>query len=287
MARSVSSLQASHWTSLLLESDRRYFAAGAELVAVPGGCLAVMPQLAALSAGAVVLVDDVGVILSDPIAWRDEALAICASAGATELRFYTPADDARVEIALASTGMSMDVEIAMAGFATAILKTECARDRSWRCREVATPELWRSKERLHARTPERPDGKAADARSWFQLEREKVIAGYMTPYLIEKNGESCGAFGISATPEMLRFKNFFVAPAYRRCGAASAALRWIARESLARGIDAVGCVVLPGSVGERLYAGLGFVSVGRQLEWRMPTAERTVVARRALRDAVG
>ena len=271
----------------MLESDRRYFAAGAEFVAVPGGRLAVMPQLAALSAGAVVLVDDVAAILADSTAWRDETLAICANARAAELRFYTSAEDARLEVALASAGLSMSVEIAMAGFAAAIVETEKASDRSWRFREVSTPALWRSKERLHARTPERPDGKAADARAWVQLERQKVDAGYMTPYLIENNGESCGAFGISATPELLRFKNFFVAPAHRRCGAASAALRWIARESLARGIDAVGCMALPGSVGERLYAGLGFAAVGRQLEWRAPTAEQAVVARRSLRDVVG
>jgi hypothetical protein len=285
--RSVSSSKANRWADLVIDSDRRYFAAGAALHRVPGGHLAVMPRLATLSAGAVVLVDDVGAILANPTAWRDETLSVCATAGASELRFYTRADDARLERALASTGMSMHAEIAMVGSAAEIVGTESARGTRWRFREVTTPALWRSKERVHARTPERPDGKAADAESWVRLERAKVAAGYMSPYLIEQGGDACGAFGLSFTSELLRFKNFFVAPAQRRCGAASAALRWMAREALARGIDVVGCVVLPESVGKRLYAGIGFVEVGRQLEWRLPIAERKPVGGREPRNAVG
>jgi GNAT superfamily N-acetyltransferase len=286
MTRSVSSSKANRWTDLVIDSDRRYFAAGAIVHRVPGGRLAVMPQLATLSAGAVVLVDDVGVILTNATAWRDEMLSICATAGASELRFYTPADDARLERALASTGMSMHVEIAMVGSVAELVETDSARGTRWRFSEVTTPALWRSKERLHARTPERPDGKAADAESWVKLERAKVVAGYMSPYLIEQGGEACGAFGLSFVPELLRFKNFFVDPAHRRCGAASAALRWMAREALVRGIDVVGCLVLPESVGRHLYARIGFAEVGRQLEWRLPIVERNPVEGRVSRNAV-
>ena len=287
MAYFISSSKARRWTDLLIESDRLYFAAGSELQRLPGGSLAVMPRLAALSAGAVVLVDDAGPIVANPTAWRDEALSICAAAGATELRFYTQATDVRLARALASTGMAPRIEIALAGCAADLIGIENTRDPRWSVREVTTPALWCAKARLHERTPERPDGKPADAESWVRLERGKVEAGYMTPYLIERNDAVCGAFGLSFTPELLRFKNLFVDPAERRCGAASAALRWIARQALARGIGAVGCFVLPESAGERLYVRGGFAEVGRQLEWRVPIAAHKRKEERPLRNAVG
>ncbi len=271
----------------MIESDRRYFAAGSTLQRVPGGRLAVMPELAPLSAGAVVLVDDPGAILANPTAWRDETLAICANAGATELRFYTQATHSRLTNALLAAEMDLHAEIAMVRSAAELVGTEKAEAGPWSVREVTTPALWRSKAALHARTPERPDGKPADAESWVLLERGKIEAGYMSPYLIERSGEACGAFGLSFTPELLRFKNFFVAPEGRRCGAASAALRWIGREALVRGIEAVGCFALPDSTGQRLYERVGFVEVGRQLEWRFPIAARRGREERLLRNAVG
>jgi hypothetical protein len=109
----------------------------------------------------------------------------------------------------------------------------------------------------------------------------------MTPYLIERDGEACGAFGLSFTPEMLRFKNYFLVPGHRAQGGGSSVLRLIARAALARGIAVVGCFVLPGSDGERLYARNGFVSVGRQLEWITPAAASARAERRATRNAVG
>ena len=184
----------------------------------------------------------------------------------------------------------------MAASAIRILATgDDDANAGWSIREVTTPALWRTKRSLHELTPERPDGKAVDAASWVRLERGKVRAGYMSAWLIERSGEPCGAFGLSFTPQMVRFKNLFVAPQHRARGAASAALRLIAREVLARGYRTIGCFALAGGRSERLYVKAGFTKVGHQVEWTAPAVAAADVPKHvskhvpkmATRDAVG
>jgi GNAT superfamily N-acetyltransferase len=270
MRQLVSETTAHRWTDLLIESDRSYFAAGATLHPVPGGHLAAMPALASFSAGAVVLLDAPGAILSGPHAWREATVAVCAKRGAALLRFYTVATEPKLMRALKSAGLASAQELAMAASAIRILATGDDDAAGWSLREVTTRALWRTKRRLHELTPERPDGKPVDAESWVRLERAKVRAGYMSAWLIERDGEACGAFGLSFTPQMVRFKNLFVAPEHRARGAASAALRLIAREVLARGFRTIGCFALAGGRSERLYVKAGFTKVGSQVEWTTP-----------------
>jgi RimJ/RimL family protein N-acetyltransferase len=242
-----------------------------------------MDGLAHFSIGAVLLVDDPQPIVENASTWCDAARDACAASSAAELRFYTPSSDTTLTRALSATGMMPATEIAMAGGASRLaIGASVGEGTTWRLREVSTEALWALKDAVHARTPERPDGKSADSRAWVGAERRKVDAGYMTPYLIEHDGEACGAFGLSFMPDLLRVKNFFLEPSYRAKGGASAALRLIAQAALARGIEAVGCFALPGSVGERLYASNGFVEVGRQLEWITPASG----VARASRNAV-
>ena len=284
--QSISPALAQRWTDLLIDSDRRYFAAGATMHRVPGGRLALMPGLTSLSAGAVVLIGETREIVLDPLAWRDAAVAVCAARGVRQLRFYTSATDATLSSALASAEIPSFFEIAMAGYAAHLDQGSDAGEVHWSLREITTPALWRTKQRLHDQTPERPDNKAADAKSWVRLERAKTVAGYMSPYLIERNGEACGAFGLSFTPGMLRFKNFFITPEHRGRGAATAAVRLVAREALMRGIESVGCWVLAGSHSGRLYERAGFTKVGRQMEWLTPVGANTTFNGTRPRNAI-
>ena len=287
MSNMVSRAAARRWTDLLIESDRRYFAAGATLHRLPGGHLAVMPGLANIAAGAVALIDAPAALLVDPTGWRDAALAVCASEDAIQLRFYTPAADVSLSRAISSARFSSAEEIAMVGEAVRLASGDGGADEGWTLREVTTESLWQVKQRLHDLTPERPDGKAVDSMSWVRLERAKVAAGYMSAWIIERDGEACGTFGLSYASGMVRFKNFFVAPEHRDRGAASVALRLIARQALSRRIDAVGCFVLPGSRGERLYGRAGFMKVGRQMEWIAAVTAGALLERRPDRNAVG
>lgn len=246
------------------------------------------------------LVDDPGEIVRDPYAWRETAVALCVKQRARVLRFYTPASEPTLVRALESVGFESADELAMTASAKHVLATgDVDADAGWAIREVTTPALWRAKRILHELTPERPDGKPVDAASWVHLERGKVSAGYMSAWLIDRGGEPCGAFGLSFPPRhargpvLVRFKNLFVAPEYRAQGAATAALRLIAREVLARGLDAgdanvtMGCFVLPGAASRRIYERVGFEAVGRQIEWVAPVVAVSDRIRRVRRSAVG
>jgi len=300
MRRSSSDLTSRCWTDVLIESDRRYFAAGATLYHLPGGRLAAMPGLEQFSAGAVVLVDDPGRIVDEPHAWRATAAQLCAKRGAGLLRFYTAAWEPELVRALKSAGLQSGDELAMIASATRILATgDVDDDAAWSIREVTTRAHWREKRFLHEVTPDRPDGKPVDAASWVRLERGKVRTGYMSAWLIERRGEPCGAFGLSFPrrrprgPALVRLKNLFVAPEHRTRGAATAALRLIARKVLLRSRDAgdansmIGCFVLPGAASRRVYERAGFEAVGRQIEWIAPVVALADRMRRADRRAVG
>jgi RimJ/RimL family protein N-acetyltransferase len=261
-----------------------------------------MPGLTRFSAGAVVLVDDLGAIVRDPSAWRDAAAFVCAKRNAGLLRFYTASTEPKLSRALESAGLTSEHELAMAASVKRVLESSGGDDvAGWSIREVTTPALWREKRRLHELTPERPDGKAVDAASWVKLERAKVRAGYMSAWLIERDGEACGAFGLSypatreraQSPTLVRFKNLFVAPEHRAQGAATAAVRLIAREVLASGFDSramntmIGCFVLPDAHSQRVYERVGLRVVGSQLEWLAPTAAASQLTKESRRNVVG
>lgn len=225
---------------------------------------------------------------------------LCAQHGARLVRFYTPASEPKLVGTLESVAFESADEIAMAASAKRILASgDVDAGAGWTIREVTTGALWRKKRLLHELTSDRPDGKPVDAASWVRLERGKVRAGYMSAWLIEREGEPCGAFGLSfpprraAGPALVRFKNLFVAPEHRAQGAATAALHLIAREVLARSRDAgdansmIGCFVLPGAASQRVYERVGFAAVGRQIEWLAPVVGASDRVRRDRRSAVG
>lgn len=275
------------WTELLIASDRDYFAAGAILRPVPGGRLALMPGARHAQAGAVLLLDDPRPALCDARGWHDTLARACAAAGVERIRFYTAAADDDLARALAGAGFRRSTEVAMAAPAAAIAAGKPPDARQWTFRAVTSALLWRAKRALHERTPERPDGKAIDAAAWALLEQGKVDAGYMSAWLIESRGTPVGSFGLSRSGELARFKNIFVVPEERGRGAASAAVRWVARRALDQQLAAIGCFVLPGENGERLYRRLGLVAVGRQWEWTSAVSSRAASVLPVFRRAVG
>ena len=281
----VSPAKARRWTELLIDSDRQYFSAGAVSQRSAGAELVVLPGLAQHAAGAVAFIDDALPVLFRPRAWRDTMVALCRAEGASSVRIYTHASDSRLTAALDAAGFTACVEVAMAGYAERIAADDC--DTSVSIREVTNASGWETKRRLHERTPERPDGKDIDADSWVRLERNKVDARYMTAWLIERNGEPCGAFGLSFRRDMVRFKNVFVLPEHRRRGVATSAVRLMGKLARARGYPALGCFVLPDADSAAVYERAGLARVGTQIEWTLPLAQSVTHHQARTGDAVG
>lgn len=255
----------------MIESDRRYFAAGAECRPFRGGVVRWMPGLQHLAAGCIVEPTDPSLPAPDFVA---AALEAVAAVGAPLLRLYTPAvpgDGAGRD----AVGLAPAVELALVRAPRPFLgEPVCPID----VRPIVTAEDWEAKERLAAASARRPDGKAASAQEWTALERRKSDAGYARFCLAELDGRPCGAFGLADCGPLLRLKNIAVHPDFHRRGIARAILDFALRHADAAGFASVGAFVLDDGATGRLYPSCGFEAIGAQIEWTRELAPRPVVA---------
>jgi GNAT superfamily N-acetyltransferase len=126
---------------------------------------------------------------------------------------------------------------------------------------------WQDKLDLASSLELLPDGKAASAADWTELERRKCEAGYMVMWLIERDGMVCGSFALAPCESLLRMKNLVISPAERRSGLARAATDFATQRAQESKFDWLGTYGLEGSAGSALYAHCGFERLGDQVEW--------------------
>jgi GNAT superfamily N-acetyltransferase len=245
--------------ALLVESDRRYFAAGSEALAFPGGVLRWIPGLQHVAAGCIL--EWAGSVAADRFA--QAALGATTTIGAPLLRFYSSGGSRELASAWEEQGFEPGIELAYACRPEPI-PSDMA---SLRFRPVVTPGDWAVKEALAAAGEDPPDGKHASPGDWTMLERRKSEAGYALFYLAERDGVPCAAFGLSDCGPLLRVKNVAVHPDFRRQGVGRALLAFAQRHALHHGYEWVGVFALEGGDGARLYSGCGFQLVGSQTEW--------------------
>jgi ribosomal protein S18 acetylase RimI-like enzyme len=99
------------------------------------------------------------------------------------------------------------------------------------------------------------------------MEQRKSEAGYMRPYLIEVNGEVCGAVSASRCGTILRLKNLVVDPAHRRLGIATRVAEAFSNLAAHEGAQASGCFAIEGDPGVLVYRKAGYQVMTRQTEW--------------------
>lgn len=254
---------------MLIESDRAYFAAGAECLEFDGGRLRWMPGLQHLAAGCIVEPD--GSVAADR--FPDAAREAVGAVGAPLLRLYLP------------QGHGGDAEWIQQGFAPAVELAYARRpqplpglDPAVAICRLVTPADWAAKETLAAAMDNLPDGKPASAADWTLLERRKSEAGYARFYLAEIDGQPCGTFGLADCRPLLRLKNLAVHPGFRRQGISRAILHFARQLAFDESFEWLGAFALEGGAGSRLYASDGFELVGAQTEWTMPVAARAAPA---------
>lgn len=251
------------WSRDLLESDRRYFEAGAELVPIPGAVIAVLPGAANLAAGSVVQRIDAEAAAADAEAWISLVEEALRDLGVPRARLYLddPHPHPALDAALRARGYRPRAEH---GFTKAAASSEgfeielvpADDERSWSVRRE-----------LMDRQNRGVDGHPIDADLWIELERRKHAAGYLRPYLIRAGGRIAGAVCAARCGALLRMKNLVVDADFRRRGVATAtAIRFagIAREE---GLEATGCYALAGEPGLVIYPRAGYGAAGVQTEW--------------------
>lgn len=250
----------------LAETDRLYFELGAERHRIGPAQLACMPSLSPLGAACVAThlapdarPDDLRSSLPEiETFFRDHRFPT--------LRIYT-ASRSPWDAVLEPAGLEAREEI---GF---ISPSEApSPEGSLDLRAVEDASAWERKLVIHEASDEQPDGHAAMAKRWVQLEQTKCETGQMWALLACQGetavGTVCGVHGEG----LLRLKNIVVHPQHRRRGLGTElVLRFwaLARE---RGYPGIGVFAVGGGAGERLYRRCGLLPDGSLFEWQKSLA---------------
>jgi len=247
--------------SALLESDSAYFDCAAEIEDLGFAQLARMPGLSGLAAAGVVHRFDPDRSPKDIDAWVASIAARLREDGWAP-RFYLQRPIPALEAALRSRGFRCQEEIAMVdddldqGDADAIF-----------LEPVIDADGWERKRALQEACVTGPDGHPMAAAAWVELERRKVEAGGLMPFLVVEDGEDLGVVSTMDLGQMLRMKNLVVHTRFRGTGVATRAVRAVLGRARTEGRRAVGCFALAEADAGRLYRACGFREVARQSEW--------------------
>ena len=104
----------------------------------------------------------------------------------------------------------------------------------------------------------------------MEFERRKCATGGMRAFLVEVDGEVCGAVATLEGDGLLRAKNVFVHADRRREGIAAESLRVLSRRAVDLGLAATGIFGVDGRPGAAVYVHLRMTPVVSQVEWSRP-----------------
>ena len=254
----------------LLESDRAYFEAGAEVRDVPGAAMALLRGMEALAAACVVhrvRQAEVG----EPERWLGMMGREVRAAGCAALRIYLDEPTGPLAATLARTGAMRTVEVGLVrrsggAWPGGAVPPGMTLD------PVRSADAWRAKLDFHRACPVGPDGHAAPAELWVAMERRRAGAGYLRPWLVRLDGTVCGTFGLAGQGQLARLKNVVLHPGFRGRGLARHVVRLAADSAAGDGALGVGCFALERHHALAMYQALGFEPVIRQYEWVAPLA---------------
>ncbi len=250
----------------LMKSDSEYFEAGAEITSLPGVVLVRLEGLESLAAACLAHRIDPTSVPSDVEGWLDDIEFKLFSWGARQVRIYLQQPVSRIESVFESRGYRRREEIA-------VLKDANSRNEfslSVTLRRIENEEDWGKKVALHRMMEMGPDGHIATSEMWVEMERRRIDAGYMNPYLITIGDEIVGTVSAARRRKILRVKNLFVAPEFRRRKIATATIVRFAKIAATQGLAAAGAFVVSDEPAVNLYKDAGFDFVARQTEWTKP-----------------
>ena len=247
----------------LVETDRRYFALGAQRQQLPGAEIVWLEGMADLPAAGVVQ-RVVPAEIADPASWLAEVTAAQLDAGFTHGRVYLDEPCERLESELAAVGWVMRRE-------PGLIAVDPVRSRGQRVDVVPVVDAdgWAAKEAIHRADGMRPDGHDAPASRWVAMERARVTTGELEPWLVMRDGIVSGTVCTLAGDGILRNKNLVVHPAHRRTGVGFAVLRSLDRIARGRGLM-LGTFSVFGEPGAALYRAAAMRTVVEQREWTRP-----------------
>lgn len=248
----------------LLESDAAYFEAGAQRRRLPGAVMAWMEGLAKLPAAGVVHRVEPRLSGTSSPEWLDTIEQAVRSIGRDSARIYLVHPHRELEAALQLRGYQSRIEV---GFVhRGPLKTDRSGLPQVSLRPVITPDDWLAKVAVHTACDIAADGHPTPPEDWALMERRKIEAGFMRPFLVMAEGAACGVVSMADQGALCRLKNLVLHPGWRHRGIGTAVIRRLVSELCASGRTA-GVFAVAGGAGERIYRHNGFTAVNQQTEW--------------------
>lgn len=247
----------------LLESERRYFVAGAHNRSVCGGTLSVVPGLQHLPAGCVLHSIITPPRPGDLVSWLRALEERFLRVGSRLCRFYLPDSASDLCAGLADLGYSASEEI---GY---------LREFEGDCSDL-TPHLslrpldpardWTHKIQLCIQAGLGPDGYDMRHGAYATLERTKCQAGYMRSFLYWMGDRAVGAVSLAVHQRFARLKNILVHPDVRGQGVGREMVVGIMAEARRQGASMFG-VYGATPAAHQLYTGCGLTAGTSQTEW--------------------
>ncbi len=249
----------------LLETDRRYFEAGASVYLLQNGSIAILNGLSHIPAGCIVQRINGSYPVEAWDTWLTNVETFLSQFSDVTPRLYLEASIPAFESVLKRRGYRSQVEVGLID--TSVAKAELDQNVKVSLRPVITEIDWQLKVRLHTAVEKGPDGHITPAEDWANLERRKCASGMMRSFFICQGNEVCGTVGAIALGQFLRLKNLVVDPAWQGQGIGQAAVRALRNEAIRTQKSAFGCFALQGGVGQHVYQRAGLSMVTQQVEW--------------------
>lgn len=258
----VPATQTKHLHSqLLLESDALYFELGATITQFQGARIASMDGFSQLAAGCVVQRIEPAAILPETNRWILELESHLRNAKMPLGRLYLQQACPQLEQALFDAGYAAKVEV---GF---LSSPSFAPDERIHLLEVEDEKDWQAKLDVHLDTDIGSDGYANPGDKWTAFIRRKWETGQKKCYLVECLGQIVGTVGTLEVGSLLRIKNLYIRPGFRRLNLGCAVLNQLRYVAHQRHKEALGVFGIKGSPGYELYQRCGFGPATSQTEW--------------------
>lgn len=250
-----------------LESERVYFALGAQEHSGTGWRFLAMPGLPSLPAASVSYLETEHLSEAELTRAVAHIEAAFSDFRASFARIYTRETEPAFVAQMARKGYRCRTEIIHAF--EPLPAADATNATQWR--EVRSERDWADKSAIHALPSGASDGYEAAPDQWVALERLKSETGKLSFHIFSRGDQPIVTTGLIRLPgNVVRIKNFFVRSDQRRRGMGKMAVGHMLQFLAATGEKAAVVLSVEGSIGQRLYNACGARDIGRIYEWSRP-----------------
>ena len=252
----------------LIETDRKFFSAGAHNHPIGPAVVSFVPEAIDLAAGCVIHSVDATQI-EHPRSWVTQVESVVKDLGASLVRIYL-GDHLNEERHLCE-------ELIRGGYTPrreqAFVLTNAPEPPrpgvSFLPMDPSDDQMWVRANEVHRVGGIGSGIYAAPSDKWTALMRTRCAHEDMDAFLVTLNGEACGTVATLRAGGLLRSKNVLVDKRFRRHDIGRSVLSLLWTMAMGEGLSCIGAFAAATTPGTHLYRGAGFSEVGGQVEYSL------------------